>query len=221
MDLHTALTQLEALGTDRMRAQNRRHGATADQYGVRLGDIRTLARSIRANHALALELWATGNLDARRLAILLMKPKELTPEALDALVRSATFTEVADWLSAYVVKHHPHKEAPRQAWMTADDPMAARAGWSLTHERVIKQPDGLDLGGLLDRIEAEMAHAPPEAQWTMNFVLAEIGIRFAEHRQRAMAIGETLGMYRDDPVSKGCTSPFAPMWIQAMAARQA
>lgn len=221
MDLPTALSQLEALGTDKMREQNRRHGATTDQYGVRLGDIRTIAKSIRGNHALALELWATGNLDARLLAILLMKPKQLTPEALDALVRSVSFTQVADWLNAYVVKRHPHKEALRQAWMTTDHPMAARAGWSLTHERVIQQPEGLDPDALLDRIQAEMHQAPPEAQWTMNFVLAEIGIRSAEHRQRAITIGEALGMYRDYPVSKGCTSPFAPIWIQAMVARQA
>jgi len=29
-------------------------------------------------------------------------------------------------------------------------------------------PEGLDLTGLLDRIEAEMRKAVPEVQWTMN-----------------------------------------------------
>lgn len=35
-----------------------------------------------------------------------------------------------------------------------------------------------------------------------------------------MAIGEALGVYRDYPVSKGCTSPFAPIWINEMVRRQ-
>ena len=39
-------------------------------------------------------------------------------------------------------------------------------------------------------------------------------------RQRALAIGEKLGVFRDYPVSKGCTSPFAPIWINFMVSRQ-
>jgi 3-methyladenine DNA glycosylase AlkD len=136
------------------------------------------------------------------------------------MVRSVTFSQVADWLNAYVVKEHPEKEALRQRWMAADDPMAARAGWSLTAGRVARSPDGLDLPALLDRIEAELAAAAPEAQWTMNNTLAGIGIHHPEHRKRALAIGEALGVYRDFPVSRGCTSPFAPIWIREMVSRE-
>jgi hypothetical protein len=91
--------------------------------------------------------------------------------------------------------------------MAADDRWAARAGWDLTAERVGKSPDGLDVPALLARIEAEMADAAPEVQWTMNATLAGIGIHFPKLRKRAIAVGEKLGVYRDHPVSKGCTSP--------------
>jgi 3-methyladenine DNA glycosylase AlkD len=84
----------------------------------------------------------------------------------------------------------------------------------------VKSPEGLDLPALLDRIESEMGSAAPEMQWTMNCSLAEIGIHFAHHRERALAIGETLGIYRDFSCSKGCTSPFAPIWINEMVRRQ-
>jgi len=65
-----------------------------------------------------------------------------------------------------------------------------------------------------------MGSAAPEVQWTMNFVLVEIGINFPKLRKRALAIGEKLGVYRDYGVSKGCTSPFAPIWINEMVKRQ-
>ncbi len=165
-------------------------------------------------------LWGTGNIDARFLAILLINPKTPSADDMDRMVRSVTFVEVADWLNSYVVKNHPDKETLRQAWMATDDPMAARAGWSQTAGRVVKSPEGLDLPALLDRIESEMGRAASEVQWTMNCCLAEIGIHFPDHRKRALAIGETLGIYRDYPVSKGCTSPFAPIWINAMVSRQ-
>ncbi|MDZ4745643.1 MAG: hypothetical protein SGJ05_06535 [bacterium] len=74
---------------------------------------------------------------------------------------------------------------------------------------------------LLERIESELANAPAPTQWTMNNCLAGIGIHFPEYRQRALAIGEQLGVYSDYPVSKGCTSPFAPVWIAEMVMRKA
>lgn len=220
MTLKEALARLEALGDEKVRAQNRRNGAGTKQFGVRLGDIRKLAKEIKTDHDLALQLWKTGNLDARLLAILLMKPKQLSAEELESLVRSVDFVHVADWLNSYVVKKHPDKEALRLKWLQDKDRWAARAGWSLTSERIAKNPEGLDLPALLDRIEAEMPTAAPEIQWTMNFCLAGIGIHFPKQRKRAMAIGENLGLYRDYPVSKGCTSPFAPIWIEEMVRRQ-
>ena len=283
-----AMARLEALADEKVRTLNIRNGAGEDQFGVKLGDIRKIAAEIKSDHALALELWATGNLDARLLAILILKPKQLSREELDRMVRENRVLQVSDWLNSYVVKAHPEKEALRQQWMRDSDPMAARAGWSLTAERVAKKPDGLDLdalldrmvrenrvvqvsdwlnsyvvkahpekealrqqwmrdsdpmaaragwsltaervakkpegldlAGLLDRIEAEMATAAPEPQWTMNNTLANIGIHNPDLRQRALAIGEKLGVYRDYPTSPGCTSPFAPDWINELVRRQA
>lgn len=220
MQVKAVLKQLEALGNASVRARNARNGAGEKQFGVLSGDLRKLAKKIKADHELGLALWETENVDARMLAILLITPQKLKPAELERMVKSATFSQLADWLNAYVVKEHPGKEALRVKWMKAKDPMAARAGWNLTAERVARSAEGLDLGALLDRIESELAKAPPAAQWTMNSCLAQIGIHFPAHRQRALAIGEKLGVYRDFPVSKGCTSPFAPIWIHAMVRRK-
>ncbi len=220
MNLKEAMAELEALGNEKMRKQNTKHGAEGEQFGVRRGECRKIAKKIKSDHALALDLWATGNIDAHFLAILIMKPKELTTDELDAMVRSVTFTEVADWLSSYVIKHHPEKEVLREKWMHDEHPMAGRCGWALTAGRVNKTPDGLDLDALLDRIESEMADAHPTIQWTMNIALAEVGINHPDRRDRALEIGESLGVYRDYKTPKGCTSPFAPIWINAMVERQ-
>ena len=220
MTLHETLKQLKALGNEKTRAHNTKYGAGDNQFGVKHGDIRVLAKKIRSNDDLAMPLWETGNADAQLLATLLINPKTLSAAEVDRMVRSVAFAHVADWLNSYVVKQHADKETLRQEWMATDDRWAARAGWSLTAERVVKSPDGLDLPALLGRIESEMADADPAVQWTMNSTLAEIGIHFPKLRKRAIAIGEKLGMYRDYPVSKGCTSPFAPIWINAMVSRK-
>jgi 3-methyladenine DNA glycosylase AlkD len=221
MTLKETLKQLKALGNAKVREQNAKGGAGDNQFGVSLGDIRALAKKIRKDHPLALSLWDTGNVDAQFLATLLIDTRKLSAREMDRMVRSITYVRVADWLNSYVIRQHPDKETLRQEWMTADDRWAARAGWDLTSERVAKSPDGLDLPKLLARIETEMADAEPEVQWTMNMTLATIGIHFPKHRKRAITIGEKVGLYRDWPVSKGCTPPFAPIWINFMVSRQA
>ena len=52
--LKETLVQLEALGNEKVRAQNSKNGAGNNQFGVRLGDIRNLATKIGTNHAWAL-----------------------------------------------------------------------------------------------------------------------------------------------------------------------
>jgi 3-methyladenine DNA glycosylase AlkD len=214
------LAQLESAGSEKMRAHNRKHGAKAEQFGVPLGEIRKVSERIKADHKLAMSLWETGNIDARLLAILLIKPKNLSLDDMHRMAKDIDFAQVADWFNAYLAKKHPEKTLLREKWMAARGPWVARSGWSLTAEHIAKNAGGIDLPALLDRLEAELGSAPPEVQWTMNSCLASIGIHFPKHRKRALAIGEKLGLYRDYPVSKGCTSPFAPVWINEMVRRQ-
>jgi len=220
MTLKEALAALKALSNEKMLAHNRKHGAGDNQYGVKLGDIRNLAAKIKKDHALAMALWETDNIDARLLAMQIIDMKQLSAAAVQDMVKAATFIPVADWLYTNVVKIHPDREALRRKWMKTKDKMCARAGWSLTSGCIARNPELVDIPALLDRIEKEMAGAPPEVQWTMNSALAQAGICHPEHRARALAIGERLGIYRDYPVSKGCTSPFAPIWINEMVRRQ-
>ncbi len=63
-----ALNQLESLGNATTRKHNTKWGAGDNQFGVKHGDIRLLAKKIGANHELALSLWETGNVDAQLLA---------------------------------------------------------------------------------------------------------------------------------------------------------
>ena len=60
--------------------------------------------------------------------------------------------------------------------------------------------------------------AAPEVQSRLKFWLAGIGMHFPRHRKRANAFGGKLGIFRGYPASKGCTAPFAPLWIAEIGA---
>nr|WP_159930913.1 MULTISPECIES: DNA alkylation repair protein [Nocardia] len=215
--LAEVMAELAALEDPKAREVNERHG---DDHGVNLSKLRALAKRLKTQQELARTLWETGDTAARLLAILICSPKTFERAELDAMVREARTPKVHDWLVNYVVKKNPHSEELRLAWTADPDRVVASAGWALTTERVAKKPEGLDLAGLLDVIEAEMKHAPDRLQWAMNHCLAQIGIEHAEHRARAIGIGERLRVLEDYPTPANCTSPFAPIWITEMVRRK-
>ncbi|MFD6068298.1 DNA alkylation repair protein [Amycolatopsis lurida] len=212
------LAELAALEDPRVRQVNEKHG---DDHGVNLGKLRAIAKRLKTQQDLARELWETDDTAAKLLALLICRPKAFDRDELDRMVREARTPKVHDWLVNYVVKKNPHAEELRLAWSADPDPVVASAGWALTTERVAKRPEGLDLTRLLDVIEAELKTAPDRLQWAMNHCLAQIGIDHAEHRARAIDIGERLEVLKDYPTPPNCTSPFAPAWIAEMVRRQA
>jgi 3-methyladenine DNA glycosylase AlkD len=211
------MAELAALEDPKAREVNEKHG---DDHGVNLGKLRALAKELKTQQELARQLWDTADTAARLLAILICRPKAFERAELDVMLREACTPKVHDWLVNYVVKKNPHAEELRLAWSAVPDPVVASAGWALTTERVARKPEGLDLAGLLDVIEAEMSDAPDRLQWAMNHCLAQIGIEHAEHRARAIEIGERLAVLKDYPTPPNCTSPFAPVWITEMVRRQ-
>ncbi|NUQ90645.1 MAG: DNA alkylation repair protein [Glycomyces artemisiae] len=219
MDATTSevMAELAALDEPKARAVNAKHG---DDHGVNLTKLRAVAKRLKTQQDLAVDLWATGDTAARLLALLVCRPKAFGRDELDAMLREANGPKVHDWLVNYVVKKSRHAEELRLDWLDDPDPVVASAGWALTTERVAKRPDGLDLPGLLDVIEAEMKDAPDRLQWAMNHCLAQIGIDHAEHRARAIAIGERLEVLKDYPTPPNCTSPYAPIWIEELVRRK-
>lgn len=210
------MAELAGLEDSKIREVNARHG---DDHGVNLGKLRALAKRLKTQQDLACRLWETDETAARLLAILICRPRAFERDELDVMLREARAPKVHDWLVNYVVKKNPYAEELRLAWLVDPDPVVASAGWALTTERVAKKPESLDLPKLLDIIETEMKDAPGRLQWAMNHCLAQIGIEHAEHRARAVDIGERLEVLKDYPTSPGCTSPYAPIWINEMVHR--
>lgn len=214
--LDRALAELAALEDPKMRAANEKRG---DDHGMNLSRLRALAKTIKIDHPLAQELWATGETPARLLALLVCRPKDFSADELDAMLRETDPPKVNDWFVNYIAKKTPLAEEMRLRWFDDADPTVAAAAWSLTSVRVVKDPDGLDLDRLLDLIEAQMKDAPARPQWSMNETLAQIGIHHPDLRERALAIGDRLQVLADYPTAPGCTSPFAPIWIGEMVRR--
>ena len=70
---------------------------------------------------------------------------------------------------------------------------------------------------LVQSIEERIGSEKPEVQWAMNFTAGWIGIHEPAYRNRLIDLGEKHGLYKDDPVSKGCTPSYLPEFIRIEA----
>lgn len=216
LSLSDLLRRLDALETPRRRG---RDGPGDRNSAIPLAGVRALAKACGPDHALALALWNTGETAPRLLATLLARPGQCTADDLDAMVRQIEDAKLLDWFVVHLARRSRHGKMLGPIWRDAEA-LVGRAGWLLAVDRILKDDPALDAAGLLDRIEQEMGTAHPDKQWVMNRCLAEIGIHRPALRSRAIAIGETLGVLIDYPVSPGCTSPYAPVWIAEMVRRR-
>ncbi|MCI0586706.1 MAG: DNA alkylation repair protein [Planctomycetes bacterium] len=221
MTLETLMSQLESLGDESTRRIYARQGGGDRLFGVRMGDLRGLAKKIKTNHPLALPLWGTGNADAQLLATMIMDPTRPGQREIDAMMKPLGFLHLVEEFAFKVAAKSPHAQALREAWLDSPKEWVARAGWNLMVAHVIGGGfDGPGLGEVLRRIEREYGPAPRPKKEAMTRCLIEIGVRHPDRRQECIAIGERFGRWDDRPVSKGCTPWYAPDGIAAVLRRK-
>ena len=216
MTKNEILTILCELGNEKRKEMYKKNGAGENTYGVLLGELRKLAKQLGKNHELALELWQSKNTDARWLACMLFEGKKLTPDEVRSMVSELTYTDMIDKFIGEVVCDQSYADELAKEWSVSDRDNLGRAGWDLIAYKVSegKSTDAV-LGELIATIEAGLQTAPAAKQWAMNHALCEIGICYPQYTKRCIALGETLGVYKEMKVSKGCTSAYAPEWIAA------
>jgi 3-methyladenine DNA glycosylase AlkD len=213
---------LEAAGSEQTRKTYARHGAQGPMFGVKFGDLFTLMKRIDVDHALARELWATGNLDARNLAMKIADPREITPAELD---RWAVENElrICNLYVATLAAESPHGRSRLQRWLGASDERLVEAGWTLLG-RLSDLDESFPEDELLRRvaeIEASLQAASNEVRSAMNRALIAIGGRSPALRRAVTAAARRLGAVSVDHGDTACRTPDAVEAVEKSWARSA
>lgn len=194
--------------------------------GTQLGDLRKIAKEIRKDHDLAMELWHTGKYIPRQLALLIMDPKLLSQAVIDELDQDMQQhadkeqLQLADWLMANQLAKNKQTVTLLQSWRDSSSVLQRRLFWYYQGRlRWTGQTPPEDTEELLSLIEARIEQEQPAVQWAMNFTAAQIGIFQQEFRQRCIELGERTGLYRDRKVAKNCTPDYLPEWIAVQVAK--
>jgi 3-methyladenine DNA glycosylase AlkD len=194
---------------------------------TKLGDLRNIAKEIKKDHYLAMELWSSGQFLARQLSILIMDNKMLTQELIDTLDKDMQHhplverNQLMDWLMANQLNKDKKTIALMESWENSPSALQRRIFWYYQARlRWLGQVPPENTEHLLAAIEKKITHEQPEVQWAMNFTAGWIGIYDKKYRDRCIAIGENTGLYKGQMVSKGCTPDYLPEFIAIEAGKR-
>ena len=192
-----------------------------NQEGTKLGDLRKIAKTIKRNHELAMELWNTGDFLPQQLAVLIMDKKELTQELINQLdkdIQNHEYDErnqLTDWLMANQFMKNKKIVALIENWEDSPSNMQRRIFWY--YQARLRWTGKIPVDNaesLLASIEKNITKEVPEVQWAMNFTVGQIGIFEAKQRDRCINIGKNTGLYKDEVVHKNCTPNYLPEFIR-------
>jgi 3-methyladenine DNA glycosylase AlkD len=215
MNLNGAQRELKRRGTAQNRKVYRRHGVGENMYGVSFGDLRLLAKQIKMDHALAVQLWATGNHDAQILATLIADPAQFDAKTLDAWAKDLSNYVITDQFAGLVART-PYWQRKAEKWHKARSEWIGRAGWNLIGQLALREPDLPDhyFEPYLIEIETGIHHQKNRVREAMNNALIAIGIRSAALQAKALSAAQTIGPVEIDHGETNCKTPNAADYIR-------
>lgn len=215
MTINEILDELRALGTEQKRKIYRRHGIGANVFGVGYPPLEKLKKRIGVNQALAEQLWATGNFEARMLAVRIADPRQMTEGQLEDWAGGLEDYVVTNYFAELVLKT-PSALKLMKKWTKAKRDMVGRTGWLLLGNLALTDSELPDdfFESYLRVIEQEIHQRPNRTKDAMNAALIDIGLRNPALQKQALAVATRIGPVEVDHGETGCVTPAAAEHIK-------
>jgi 3-methyladenine DNA glycosylase AlkD len=217
MKLVDVMAELEAKGSAPIKRILMRHGAKEPFFGVKVGDMKIIAKKIKGRQELAHELYATGNGDAQYLAGMIADGRAMTRRELRTWASKASWQMVSNFPVAWVASEHPDGYALAREWIDARKEHIVCAGWSTLAACVTVRADEElpieDLSALLDRVAKTIRTSPDLVRVQMNHFVIAVGTYVAPLGAKAIATARKMGRVEAEPGDTDCRIPDAEPYI--------
>jgi len=214
------LADLKKKGSENIRKIYARHGMAVDRvYGVKVADLKVVAKTIKGQQPLACELFATGTMEAMYLAGMVADGARLTADQLNSWLRNAAgLRMIAEYTIPWLAVEHPQARELALRWVDSNVEHIAAAGWCTYGGLVALRPDEqLDLAeirGLLDRVVREIHSAPNRVRHCMNNFVISVGGYVRPLLGEAKAAARKIGVVKVDMGETACKVPGALACIE-------
>jgi 3-methyladenine DNA glycosylase AlkD len=212
---------LKSLGTAQNRKVYARHGVRSKMYGVSFANLNRLKREIKNGHTLALNLWGSGNHDARVLATMVADPQQASLQVLTAWKGDLDNYVITDAFAGFAAKTR-FAQGRMERWTNSPHEWLGRTGWLLLAHLAMRDGalDDEYLQGYILKIEERIHVAKNRTRDAMNSALIAIGARNAALEKKAVAAALRIGKIEVDHGFTGCKTPDAVTYIRKARARK-
>jgi 3-methyladenine DNA glycosylase AlkD len=220
MNVSTVLSALEAKGKPATAQVYRRHGAFGTTWGVSTADLDALAKKLKTQHALALQLFDSGVHEARILATKIADPEQVTSRLLTTWLGKAGNYVVVDAIASLAAKTTGALGLARD-FVKSGHEWTAAAGWSIFCLAALdRRLDESEAKRLIATIRRDIHRQPNRVRHTMNDALIAIGGGMPQLSELAIAAARAIGHVEVDHGDTGCVTPAAGPYIEKMLARK-
>jgi 3-methyladenine DNA glycosylase AlkD len=208
--LKSVMDALKSKGSEKTRATYVRHGIPAGRlFGVSVADLKLIAKTIKGDQALALELYATGNMDAMYLAGMVAKGAIMTKAELQSWAEGAdSMPMIADYTVPWVTVENEAATTLATKWMASKKENVAAAGWRTYSGLLALIPDtALDLKeieSLMTRVVKEVHTAKNRERSAMNGFVIAVGTYVTPLLPQAKAAATKMGNVSIDVGDTAC-----------------
>ncbi|MBA4136327.1 MAG: DNA alkylation repair protein [Opitutus sp.] len=217
MKLKEVMAALQAKGSESIKRIMMKHGAKEPYFGVKVADMKVIAKQIKGDQALALELYATGNGDAQYLASMVADGAKMSRAELNSWAKNASWDMVSGTTVPWVASEHPDGAACALKWIDSRNEQVARAGWAALSALAATRPDAelplQEYSSLLDRIVTSIHSAPDGVRYTMNNFIIAVGTYIAPLGAKALATARAVGKVEIDMGDTNCKVADAEEYI--------
>jgi 3-methyladenine DNA glycosylase AlkD len=211
MNSSEILKKLKAAGTAQNRKIYARHGVSREMFGVSYKVLGELTKKIKIDHAIALDLWASGNHDAMVLACMVANPQQMTANMINAWAKELD-SGVLNGAFVGLVKQTPGAFKKANTWMRSNTEGTASLGWNLLAALALLEIDE-DFEPYIARIESDIHGAKNRVRYSMNGALIAIGIYNSHLHKKALAAAKRIGVVEVDHGETGCKTPDAASYM--------
>ena len=189
------VAELRRLGNPKNVAGMARFGVTAKQaLGIPAGPLRTLARRLGRNHALACQLWATGIFEARILAAFIGDPDRLTRQQARRWVRDFESWADCDGVCIHLFRKAPFAHAFAIECSRRKSEFVKRTGFTLmatlaVHDKQSPDEVFLDYLSCIAQAAGDERNGVKKA---VNWALRQIGKRNPKLQRAAIRTAEAI-----------------------------
>ena len=223
MTTEQIMKELEKKGSASIKKILLNHGCKEPVFGVKVGDLKIIQKKVKRDHGLAMDLFATGNYDARYLAGLIADESKMSKKDIQQWAEASNCSGISQYTVAWVAAESNYGWELGMKWIDSPKETIASSGWNTLSGVIAMKPDNeLDIAlikKLLQRVVKEIHSAPNHVRYTMNGFVIGVGSYIKELTKEAIETAEKIGDVYVDMGGTACKVPPAPDYIKKMEAK--